>query len=304
MGTTISRRSLILPGDAGLDSPGVASGARPPAADGNLLSASDRAVSAVSASDSNFGSAVEALYPGLQNDPVFQQIAPLALLVTQQNGPTIRAYSVAWQITTPAGTYGTALFFYVSPGQASKGRSSSTLGTARQAILQAGQSRLITPFFNWSPTYYQRNPEPDWSTVITPLEPGGFLVSELSAATDVKVSLDGVVFSDWRILGPDQHNLARRLRSRRNGAHDEGLAVHRLLRAGAADSAIVATLQSHAAAARSGRRAGPGYWYQQSRRYQAQILLLAFEQADRKTFSKALHRLVHQKRTFVTRESA
>ena len=304
MSTKISRRSLILPVDAVANSAAVASEAKPPAADVNLLSASDRAVSAVSASDSSFGSAVEALYPGLQNDPVFQQIAPLALLVTHQNGPTIRAYSVAWQITTPGGTYETPLFSFVSPGQASKGRSPSTLKTARQAILRAGQSRLITPFFNWSPTYYQHNPAPDWSTVLTSLEPGGFLVSELSAATQVRVSLDGVVFSDWKILGRDKHNLTRRLRSKRNGAHDEGLVVHRLLHAGAADSAVISTLESHASVARSAKREGPGYWYEQARRYQAQILLLAFQQADRKTFSKALHRLVHQKRTLITRVSA
>jgi hypothetical protein len=301
MGTAISRRSLFLPGNAVLGSPGAASGAKPPEADVNLLSASDRTVSAVSASDSNFQSAVESLYPGLQDDPVFQKIAPLTLLVTHQNGPGIRAYSVAWQITAPAGAYETALFSYVSPGPASKGRSSSTLGYARQAILRAGQSRLITPFFIWSPTDYQRNPHPDWSKVIMPLEPGRFLVSELPTATAVKVSLDGVVFSDWKITGPDKHNLARRLRSTRNASHDEGLAVYRLLQGGSADSTIVATLQAHAFAARSSKREGPAYWYEQARRYQAQVLLLAFQQADGKIFAKALNRLVLQKKTYITR---
>jgi hypothetical protein len=304
MGITVSRRSLIFPGSSVLDSPGVAVGAKSLEADANLLSASDRAVSAVSAADSNFRSAVESLYPGLQNDPVFQKIAPLALLVTHQAGPAIRALSVAWQIISATGTYETALFSHVSPGPASKGRLDSTLASARYAILRTGQSRLITPFFTWTTAYYERNPQPDWSTVIKTLEPGGFLVSELSTATNVKVSLDGVVFSDWKIIGPDKHNLTRRLRARRNGAHDEGLVVYRLLKAGATDSEIVQTLQSHASAARSSQLKRPAYWYEQARRYQAQILLLAFEHADRKAFTKALHRLVFQKNTFITRVSA
>jgi hypothetical protein len=80
--TAISRRSFFLPDNSVLGSPGDASQAKLPEADVNLLSASDRTVSAAPASDSIFQSAVESLYPGLQNDPVFQKIAPLALLVT------------------------------------------------------------------------------------------------------------------------------------------------------------------------------------------------------------------------------
>jgi hypothetical protein len=136
-----------------------------------------------------------------------------------------------------------------------------------------------------------------------PVEPGGFLVSALPTATAVKVSLDCVVFSDWKITGPDKHNLARRLRSTRNAAHDEGLAVYRLLQAGSADAAIVETLQAHGFAARSSKPEGPAYWYEQARRYQAQVLLLAFQQTDRKSFVKALNRLVSQKKAFITRAS-
>ena len=304
MNSKLSRRSIFIPAGTAPKAQGATATASLPATDANGLSASDRAIFAISSSDSRFQSAVGGLFPGLQNDPVFQKIAPLAILITLQNGPAIRAHSVAWQITTPTGSFDTALFSYVSPGSATKGYSVSTLGSARHLTLQPGQSRLVTPFFDWSSSSFQSNPRPNWSTALKLAEPGGFLISELPTATAVRVSLDAAVFSDWKLMGPDRYNLARRLRSRRNAEHDEGLVVYRLLKAGAPNHLIVQTLRSHASAARSSTQNLPLFWYEQARRYQAQVLLRAFGDADRHSFMRAVHRLVTQKNTVITRVSA
>jgi hypothetical protein len=299
--TKFSRRKMILAGGAALIAPAVMAKTK-------LLrvapqQSSERAVSAISGSEKGFGAALEALFPGLMSDPTFQKIAPLAILITNEKGPDVRAHSIAWQITTAAGMYGTALFSYVSPGSATKGQSVSTLGSGRQAILRTGQSRLVTPFFNWSPAFYQRNPQPDWKALLQPVEPGAFLLSELANATEVKVSLDGAVFSDWQMVGPNKFRLAKRLRNRRDAERDEGRVVHKLLKAKAPDSVIVQTLQSHASAPRSSQSKPGPYLYEQARRFQAQVLLRAFNEADRASFETALRRLVFQKKTLITRHN-
>jgi len=265
------------------------------------FSGPNRSVSAISGSDSDFSSAVGALFPGLVDDPVFQKIVPLALLVTHQQGPAVRAFSVSWAITTSAGTFEVPSYFYVSVGSVVTGHILSSLGSARRDILPSSQSRLVTPFFNWTPAYYQSNPTPDWKKVLTPTEPGAFLVSELLNATQVKVSLDGVVFSDWKMIGPDKHTLGLKIRERRNAERDEGLMVYKLMTKGASDSEIIQALQTDASAARSNRKNLKGRWYQQSRRFHAQVLLRAFQDADRPTFTAALTRLKRQRKTVITR---
>lgn len=304
MGVQVSRRKLLITGGAALAIPVLLNANLPAKADATSLTTSDRKVTVVSGSDNQFSSAVEALYPRLVSDPVFQKIVHLAVLVTLHSGPGIRAYSIAWAVKTPTGTYQTALFSYVSPGSAAKGFSVSTLGSARQEILRAGQSRLITPFFNWTPAYYLANPRPNWSTLLKAEEPGAFLVSESATASEVTVSLDGAVFSDWKILGPDKHNLQRRLRSKRNAEHDEALVVHRLMKKGASDSAITAALQAKGSAEKSWPSNDPQRWYEQSRRLQAQILLRAFTETDRTTFTRALTRLRLTKNTVITQATA
>jgi len=301
MDVRLSRRNMLVAGGAAIVAPLVLSGDKKVEASVSPLSSSDRAIMGLSGTDARFPSAVQALFPGLPQDPVFQKIMPLALLVTHQSGPGVRALSIEYSITTPTGTSETPVYLYISPGSKSKGESVSTLGSARQEILQAGQSRLVTPFFNWTPAYYQRSSNPDWKSLIQGSEPGDFLVSELSTATEIKVSVDGVVFSDRKLLGPDKFKLGRRIRARRNAEHDEALGVYKLLQSGASDDTIRQTLQSHGSAPRSNQIRVGQRTYEQARRYHAQVLLRAFNDADRNTFTKALIRLKRQKKMVLTK---
>lgn len=301
MSINISRRKLVIAGGAALVAPAVLVRSRKSEAQTSQLAASDRGVTTVSGTESGFASALDAQFPGLSADPVFQKLMPLAILITLQSGPGIRAYTVSWSVTTSAGPYQTALFYYVSPGPSAKGKSPNTLRSAQVNILRSGVSRLVTPFFNWTSNYYLANRPPNWDTILKPSEPGTFLVSELINATSVTTSLDAVVFSDWKLLGPDKYLLGDRLRARRNAEHDEAVGVCKLLKAGAPDSAIVEALQSHASAERSSNKSTHIRWYEQNRRYQAQVLLKAFGDADRDTFTKAVTRLRLQKRSLIKR---
>jgi hypothetical protein len=297
----MSRRKMIAAAGATVLAPIILKADQPKEIDRSTFSISDREVVAMSSSHDEFGPTVEKLYPGLQEDTLFKQLTPLSILIRHNKGPNIRAHTISWEVTSPAGTYETALYSYISPGSASKGHSLSTLGSARRAVLSSGDSRLITPFSNWTPAQYKKLGSQKWNNPSKLIEPGGFLMSELSAAATVRVSLDAAVFSDWKLIGPDKHNLTRRLRSRRNAEHDEGMIVYKLLKSGATDSTIENTLQAHSAAQRSSKRSAPLRWYEQARRFQAQVLLRAFQDSDRETFTKAVTRLKNTKNTVITR---
>ena len=304
MSFQFSRRKMIFAGGAALAASSAISCKQPMEATTTSLASTDRELSAISGNDPGFSAAVESLYPGLTSDPMFKKMAPLALLVTHKSGKGLRALSVSWKVSSSSGTYETALFSFLSPGSGVRGYSTSTLASARKIILKKGASRLITPFFSWTPGYYQRNPKPDWKQLMAASEPGGFLMSELSAGQSISTSLDAALFRDWKIMGPDTHNLARRVRSRRHAEHDEAGFMLKLIHSKASDEKIANILQKRGSVMRSIKSNGPLRWYEQGRRFQAQVLYRHFTEADRKTFVKALKRLKRQPRTVITRLEA
>ena len=300
MSLIISRRRMIAAGGATLVAPAIMSTARRAEAQGSQLTVSGRSLNSISASDDGFYSAVETLYPGLLVDPGFQKIARLALLITHRQGQAVRAFSVSWRVTLSGGTTEIGMYYYSSLGSPATGHISTALGSARRNMIYPGQSRLAAPFFSWTPDDYQRNPKPDWQN-LPYTEPASFLVSSLSSASEIKVSLDAVGFSDWKMIGPDRHNLGGKLRARRNAEHDEALVVYRLLKRGASDSAIVEKLKSDGSVPRSSKTDENVRWYENARRFHAQFLLNAFLSSDRATFVDALTRLKLRRRTTITR---
>lgn len=301
MKTSFSRRKMLLAGSATVIAPFVLSGGRRAVADVGRMAVSDHAVSATPGSDPGFGVSLDTLYPRLADDPTFKQIAPLALLVTHQQGPPVLGFSVSWKITTKTGTNEIPLYFYISLGSPAAGHIQSALGSARRNILQIGQSRLVTPFFSWTPDYYLANSPPNWDAVLRPPYPGTFLVSELQTATEVTILLDAVIFADWKMMGPNKHHLGTKIRARRNAEHDVGLSVYRLIKQGASDSEISQTLQTHGWGLMSTETDLKARWYEDSRRFHAQVLLKAFQNTDRTTFTRALTRLTRQRKTLITR---
>ena len=60
---------------------------------GQGLAQAGRVVSVIRSSDPNFSAQLDALFPGLSQDPTFQTIAPLSVLITNSSGPKVKALS-------------------------------------------------------------------------------------------------------------------------------------------------------------------------------------------------------------------
>jgi hypothetical protein len=300
---TFSRRKLLVGSAAAIALPSLGlyrASADDTAPIGSGLSASDREVSMLSASDSAFADRVGRLYPGLIGDPHYQMLSPLTVLVTVEKGPALRAFTTSWSITTANGTYETPLFHYAEPFSRRRKGNGLTVVSAQTNLLREGESLLITPFFVMSPVRYQKLGS-SWYHLVKPKEPAGFLASQLSAATSVKVSLDAAIFEDRKVAGQDKHHLAVRLRARRNAEHDEAHAVMKLLTSNAADADVAAMLSSHSNAARSSAPKANG-WYLNARKFHAQLLLELQQSAqDRQTFTKMVLRMSRLHRTNLSR---
>ena len=114
----VSRRNMMISSVAALLAPAVVSGqaraadtSTSPKANKSIYK-SDRHMTAIDSSDPEFAQKVEHFFPGLQNDPGFRIIAPLATLVSHHHGPAVKAYTVCWETTTRNGSYQTALFHF------------------------------------------------------------------------------------------------------------------------------------------------------------------------------------------------
>ena len=303
--TLFSRRKMLIASTAALTLPVFISGSQKVQASSNSesLSTSDREVSIMSKSDDDFNQAVEESFPGLQNDPVFKMIAPLAALVIHHRGPAIKAYTISYAITTQTGTYEDALFHYSLAGGKIISQNKMAIISGVRDIIKPAGIRLVTPYFSWTPEYFMENPQPNWEKFIKPVEPGAFLTHELQNATQVKIGLNGVIFSDHKIVGPDNHMLARRFYVQRNAEHDEGLSIWKMLRSNASDSEIADTLLSHYRSPRSNTTKNK-YWYTLARRRQAGVLYEYLYAAGREKFSNAIELLVSQPKTKIARATA
>ncbi len=293
----LSRRKMLFGGAAILAAPTLLLKAATPKSAANAFQQADRKLSLTSGADPGFSAELDSLFPGLSADPVFQKIKPLAILVTHHAGPSVRALTALWTITLPAGTYQTSLFCYSHAGMRSQKRPAKTLASGQREVLKANQSRLVTPFFTWSPRQYAKNPSPDWNSLLDQSDVGPFLASQLDTATEVTAELDGVVFSDRKLLGPDTQNLTKRLTVRRNAEHDEALSILKKVKAGASAQDIENVLIAHATAMRASTVADIKGVYLQARRHHAQILLKIFENKTLAGFTKVLHKMTKLHKT-------
>ncbi|MBB5061064.1 hypothetical protein HDF16_005800 [Granulicella aggregans] len=292
--STFSRRKLLVGGTAALALPSVAveAATQKPS---HSLSLADRALTVLTSSDAGFSDKIESLYPGLTRDSRFQTLAPLVLLISHDHGPALRALSMSWTTNTPTGTYETAMFRFAAPGSKRRARAGRTIASAQTDILRKGETRIVTPFFSLSPKAYRKLKD-NWFNEVKHKEPSDFLFTQLQTATAVTAKVEAAVFGDRKFIGEDKHHLVSRLRARRNGEHDEALAVKRLLKAGASDTEISTMLKAHGSAQRPPNRGAKG-WYLMSRKQQAQILHDKFTAMTRPSFAKLVHRLSKVRKT-------
>lgn len=269
----------------------------------SAASGADHDLKLIPGSQPDFSAALTSLYHGLHDDAVFQKISPLAAIITHPGGTSVRAFTVCWALSTANESYQTSLFCHSGPLSRRRGRKGRTVATAQREILRPGESLLVTPFFAWSPQYYQKNSNPDWKQLLNEGGAGTFLLSQLQNSADVKIWLDATIFSDRTVLGPDAEQSAERLRVRRHAEHDEAVSLLRKLHAGASTNDLENILVAHGTTLRAGG-SGPKAWYWQARRHHAQVLLKLLNQRGPKALLKALAALKAMHRTKIHNTTA
>jgi len=261
-------------------------------------------------SDEQFNATLDLLFPGLAKDPVFQKIKAQSVLATNVSGRKLRAFSTHWKLTTATGGYETVLRHRFHPS-ARKGRTASpgvsgnkTRFTGKIAILKAGATRLVTPYFNWSTNYYRKNPTPNWTSLLTANESRKFFLNELSSATQVEVSIDCVVVNRKTAVGSDKAKLADLYRISRNAEHDEAVSAGRLLASGASLSQVASLLESHLSFKLPARTDAAKHRYFSVRQRQAHVLLARLKHGTPAQFASTVHYLQARAKTFTKSASA
>lgn len=198
-------------------------------------------------SDPEFASALDKSFPGLRNDATFQQIQSHAVLVTNVSGRKINAFATHWKVATATGGYETVMRHYfhprsndaTSPKKNHFGKKGNkTRFTGRIPALKTGSTRLVTPYFNWSPHHYKTHPKPKWKKILTASESRKFCFYELSRSTGVQVSVDAVIVGNKSLIGPNISKLGRRYQATRNAEHDAAVATLKTLAAGASTEQV------------------------------------------------------------------
>ncbi len=290
-----SRRTLLLNGTAIAMAPILTVGQAPQSSSFGSLSASGRHVAVTTSNDADFTRNIEALYPKLTSDPRFQQLFRLSMLLTHTRGPSIRAFTSCWSVTTPNGTTEIPLFHYSKAGSRRAGIKSVTIASAQRNVLEQGRSSLITPFFSMTPERYQRLGS-DWHRLVQYREPAAFLARELPSAIATRASIDSVVFQDRTFFGPNNYPLVARLRYYRKAERDLAGRISEELSAGASSSSISALLDEYA----EGELpvgSPTNRWYRSARRGYAQFLSGLQQSLDPDVFSKVVARAATLKHT-------
>jgi hypothetical protein len=292
----ISRRSVIAGGA------GVLLGSRLLGFQGSeptgaqVVSGSDRRVILVQYSSSSFASLLEQNFPGVSGNGHFQSLAPLSAIVRLESGPPIRAYSVSWSVNTPTGVYEAARFHYYPADTRRSDSQGRTIASAQRTILGTGETALVTPFTAWSSSLYQKNQSIVWNNLDSSLEPGNFLLQQVSAGSTVQVKLDGAVFSDRKMVGADKHLLGLRLRERRNAEHDVARRALQAVRAGGSVQSVSDLLYKWGTVSYSGAGGAPAR-YRNSRKHHAQVLLKLMNRVGMDSFTSSLEAMTQMHRS-------
>jgi hypothetical protein len=258
-------------------------------------------------SDPSFVSKLSSLFPGLLKDPYFQKMQSHSVLISNVSNHPISAYSTHWKAMTATGGYETLLRHYAH--RTSKHHQTARLGvkgnktrfTGKVPVLAVGETRLLTPYFNWSPDHYQANPKPQWNKILMQSASRQFFLYELSNSTAVKVTIDSVIVNGKTVVGADQANLAKVFRVTRNAEHDEANAILKLVRSGASMDQIASALQDHATSKLPSRRQASHRLYVSVRRRQAQVLSRRLQRSKPEQFLRTLKYLKSQPKTTTRR---
>jgi hypothetical protein len=243
------------------------------------------------------------LFPGLLSDPGFQQLLPVAFLVSNIANRGIRAFSSRWTVSTPSAVRETTIYHYFHPRGGYKAQmhwgttGNKTRFTGKIPVIEAGTTRLLTPFFNWSPSYYSKNSNPDWAALLQQRARPEFPTPELaSVGASVSISIDAAVTHDFTAVGPRANDLAKIIRVTRNAEHDAAVSALRCISTGVSPEEVKTHLRHEASGLAFDIRPESDLYYRVRQR-QAKVLLRRLKYARWEQFLKTLDYLKKKPKT-------
>jgi TAT (twin-arginine translocation) pathway signal sequence len=279
-------------------------------------------ISIRTSADPEFSPLLDTHFPGLADDVNFQKIRSHAVIITNVSGEDINAFSTFWKVDSATGGYEVALRHLFHPSEKRLRtvhfgtRGNQTRFTGQIPAIKAGATRLLTPYFNWSSSYYQKNPHLNWMARIEATGAHGlFTVHELSMATAVHVSVDAVIVKHNQVIGPDRARLAKTYMVMRNAEHDTAIGVLRAINVSSSDKSAVGKIESSRDQIQ-GYLEGSGLkyptmqsdafkdrLYRKVRQRQATILARRLRHATPEQFFRTVQYLASQPKTTVKRVS-
>jgi hypothetical protein len=120
----------------------------------------------------DFQTKLAILFPGLLNDSFFRKIMSHCVMIANLSSQDISAFSTHWQITTAGAGYERTILHYFHPTTKHPTtvhfgiKGNRTRYTGAVPVLRAGETRLLSPYFNWSPHYWHTHPTPNWKKIL------------------------------------------------------------------------------------------------------------------------------------------
>jgi hypothetical protein len=277
------------------------------AQDSNKTPSFKTQLSVTSLQDSSSLPVLEKLYPKFIDSDYYGMLRSSSFLVTNISGHSIRALSTKWNVNTSQGSSEKLVMQYFRPRSHSKPRmhfgiqGNKTRVTAKIPLLNSSETKLVSPFFAFSPSYYSRfgekrlnrlfnSPIPSKSTFPVTL-------SELAKSTSAaSMSVDAVLTYNFWVIGPNEAHLARFVRKTRNAEREEAIEISNAITAGASQKDIRDMLMSHAAGGTFGNDPKQDLWYRVKQR-QAKVLLRRLNKASWSQFVGTVNYLAKQPRT-------
>jgi hypothetical protein len=167
--------------------------------------------------------------------------------------------------------------------------------TGKVPVIKAGATRLVTPFFGWSPGFYKENNKPDWTKLV--LRRREVTLSELASEdTGVAMRISAAITNDYASVGPDDEYLARVFCITRNAEHDESVSMRRIIATGASPDQVKDQLRRDGAGLDFHIRPNSALYYRVRQR-QARVLLRRLKRANWEQFLETLVHLRNQPKT-------
>ena len=271
------------------------------------LPAGDPHLEITLSSDPGFEAKLKTLFPTLVGNTSFAAFQPLAYIVTNVAKSPVYAYSADWTIITSQGAHKTTLGTFFRPRLAARQPGTASPKTKHGRVsggtplLRAGASRLVTPFFSWTPKFVARSKSVDWDKLASRTARTGFYAYLAQDVQSITVLVHSSVRSLRSAAADTPYSTNNRLRAQRNAQHDAAISVSLLIKGGASESDLLSKLVKQAqgfTADKNGKpidRSEPAkYLYYEARSRQAAVLALYLSRHKQAKLEKLVKYLIRR----------